>query len=501
MHYSAPAVRASLGFFALGKVVTAVAAIVLLLVLARELPKADFAIYASLQAMVLVVGAVTSFGLNQSTLRYLPEMRAQGQNAAMYALIWRTAGHRLLFSTAGFALSAGALPWLAAPLGLEGRQAWVLAYFGVGTLRLTSQFFSSAMEALLWPRISQYALAAAALLKLLLLALLLATGWLSFPSVVLLELVGELLAAVLLTLGLRYRQRADRQANNGDRGWAQAHQARLTHYGRWNYATTLVTQLASTSPYRLLAPLLLGPEKAALLGLVYGLSDLLQRFLPARMARLLLRSVIVGRQGEAAAATLSGPLALSLRLNLSILALALACAVAAGSGVLATLTAGRYTNAGLLLAAVVAVLGLDVCRVHLDLLASVNERVRAAVGANLGLAAGIGTAVVLTTPCGIWALPIGAAVGQCAAIVLYLCTLRDLRAYRIYAPKALAFVLVAGGAGAAAQAADGWHWSVRLVLAMALLATGAGLLRPLTTSDLRRLRGSPVQASVRSPLA
>lgn len=500
MHYSADAIRRSLGHFVLGKSVTAVSAVVLLLALAHQLPKAEFALYASLQALVLVVGALTSFGLNQSTLRYIPEMRAHGQNAAMYALIWRTARHRLVLCVGAFSLVAITLPWLDERLGPTAHDAWILLYLVVGTVRLTSQFFSSAMESLLWPKISQYALAVAAVIKLMLVLALWRASMLSLPAVVLLELAAELLAFVMLTIGLRRRQKTDPQAAMGDPDWAQTRHARLSRYGRWNYATTLATQLATSAPYRLMAPLVLGPERAAVLALVYGLTDLLQRFLPARMARLLLRSLIVGRQAQAQAAAQDGPLAMSLRLNLGIVALALACALAAGSGALAMLTGGRYTGVGTLLSMVIVVIGLDVCRSHLDLLASVHERVRASVAANLGLGVGVGSAFALAERWGLLAMPLGAAIGQLVAISLYLHLLRDLSGHRMIAARALAFVMLAALAGAAAQIPEGWHWAMRLVLAMLLVAGAAAWTKPFTRADLRRLSGrrmeSPVEVQV-----
>lgn len=487
MHYSGDAIRRSLGHFLLGKGITAIGAVVLLLALARQLPKADFAIYATLQAMVLVVGALTSFGLNQSTLRYLPEMRAQGQNRAMYALVWRTAALRLGVTAAAFAACAAALPWLAGPLGMAEQVAWVALYLGIGALRLTAQFLSSAMEALLWPKISQYALAAAALLKLVLVVSLALTGRLDLPAVVVLEGLGDALALALLATGLRRRQRVDPQAEAGAPDWALQHRARMRHFGRWNYLTTLMTQLATSSPYRLLAPVLLGADRTALLGLVYSLADLLQRFLPARMARLLLRSVIVGRQGPTPdPAATRPPLHLSFRLNAVLLAVATACALAAGSGLLAVLTRGTYTGAGPLLAAALLVLLLDVWRMHNDLLAAVHEQVRSALWANAGLATGLLVAVQAAGELGVWALPLGAAIGQLVAIVLYGALLRELGPYRLLSPRALAYFALAGGSGMAMSMLPATvHWGTKLAAVLVACSVLAVLFRPLRWAELR----------------
>lgn len=492
-HYSADAVRRSVGHFAAGKAVTAVSAIVLLVLLARLLPKDDYAAYVTLQALVLIVGAVTSFGVNQSVLRYLPEMRALGHNRALYALLWRTIGTRVLVIGLGFLACAALLPWLARGFGLEARQPWVQLYFAVGLLRLVGYFISTAMETLLWPRISQYALALSAAFKLLAVAGLAWRGQVDFPALVIVEALSEALTLTLLLGGLWRAQQRDPMRAAGDPGWATTHRARMRTYGRWNYGSTVLTQLATSAPYRMMAAATLAAESTALLGLVFSIGDMLHRFLPARMGLFVLRSVLVARASTGTpTAVVLDHLNLNFRVNAALVTGFAATALAAGSGAMATLTAGRYTDTGPLLAAVGGVLMLNLWRMQFDLLTSVYERVAWSVLSNSGLIIGLPIAWWAAPGSGAWAIVAAWGIGQATAVAVYAAGLWRQGASRVADVRSGMFfaanLLMSLGMHQLWPAAG---WPLKLGAACGAFVLLAAIIRPLTIADLHRWRRPP----------
>ena len=87
MHYNLDALRRSLGHFLVGKSVSALSSLLLLVLLARWLSTEDYAVYVSLQALVVIVTYLTSLGINQSLLRYIPELRVANNNLPMYGMV------------------------------------------------------------------------------------------------------------------------------------------------------------------------------------------------------------------------------------------------------------------------------------------------------------------------------------------------------------------------------------------------------------------------------
>jgi O-antigen/teichoic acid export membrane protein len=490
MHHGAKQFRRGLGHFVIGKAGTAACSITLLIILARTLPKADYAIYVTLQAIVMTVGYVTSFGINQTVLRYAPELRAAGQHAALYRLVWRSLWTLGLATGAGFALLAMAQSWLTDWFDLRERQGWVILYFGAGLFRLTGYFLSRVMEALLWQKISQYSLAAAALGKLSLVLLLAGNNHLGLPALVSIELAVEAATLLALMLGLRHNIARDPLRDAGHPGWLAQHRSRMQAYGRWTYVAALFSQLGSSSPYRLLAASLLVSDSTALLGFVYSVTDMLYRFMPAILGQVVIRSVLIARltQGEGPERLVAW-LGLSLRVNATLLGLFVLGSAAVGDSAAAALTAGKYRDAGLLLAALGCVLLLDMLRLQLETLAQVTEHARWTLYGNIALATGVVAAGLAVPSLGLWALPLGAGIGQLAAIAVYQAGLARLGTARIADARILLFLALAGLAAAALRLlGEGQPWwlmgCAALVLSLVLLVA----IRPFGFGEWKALR-------------
>ena len=458
MQHGARQLKRSFGHFFIGKALSAGCSFALLIILARTLSKSDYAIYVTLQAMVLTVSYFTSFGINQTVLHYAPELRAGGQHAALYRLIWRSLRTLGLVTGAGFAVLAVALPCLSVWFGFQEREGWVLLYLVAGLFRLMGFFLSRVMEALLWQKISQYSLAASAVGKLTLVLLLAGSGHFGLPVLVGIELAVEAATLLVLVLGLRRKIARDPLRDAGHPGWLAQHRSRMQAYGRWTYMATLFSLFSSSSPYRLLAASMLASDSTALLGFVYGVTDMLYRLMPANLGQVVIRSVLVARQTDGERPErLVAWLSLSLRINATLLGLFVLGSAALGDSAAGALTAGKYRDAGLLLAVMGCVQLLDMLRLQMETFAQITEHASWTLYGNVALAAGIVAAVLSVRSLGCWALPLGAGIGQLAAIAVYHAGLARLGTGHIVNTRILLFLVLAGLAAAALRLLSSGH--------------------------------------------
>lgn len=103
-YYGIGKVRSSLFHFLFGKGFSAIASLVVVVMIIRELAVAEYAIYATLHALVMFSRMLTSFGVNSAVLRFLPDLRVVGNNAAAYAMLALGVGLRALFYIVPIAL-------------------------------------------------------------------------------------------------------------------------------------------------------------------------------------------------------------------------------------------------------------------------------------------------------------------------------------------------------------------------------------------------------------
>ena len=87
MHYGWNSIRNSLAHFLLGKTFRMVLSVASFLILVRLLSVPEYAAYISFNAVIIAVSTVTSGGVQKVLFRYLPELRATGNNIAAYRLL------------------------------------------------------------------------------------------------------------------------------------------------------------------------------------------------------------------------------------------------------------------------------------------------------------------------------------------------------------------------------------------------------------------------------
>ena len=478
MHYSLNNLRHSLRHFFIGKAATAITAMLLLVLLARWLPKEDYAVYISLQALLVIVNYLTSFGVSQSLLRYLPELRVANNNLPMYRMVAISLLMRSLAIGLGFLVVWASLPWLGDWFNLARWLDWVSVYLVVGWLRLSGQFLGRIMETLLWQKQSQYSQAVGSFIRLVAVALAATYGTVDIPTLFVIELASEGLIVMLLALGYVRQWRTDPRRNEGDPDWWRTHRERSRRYALWSYLSSLASVLASSAPYRLIAAKMLLPESVALYGFASGLMDMLNRYTPTRLMQGTLRSILVARYtASGSGGDLIDKLSLNFRLNALLLALLAALTLCASGPALVWLTEGKYGEADVLLAALIGVLILDVLRAQYELLAEVVERNQWALAGNIILGVGVIAAFFTTPIWGTWGLILAAGMGEALALTVMAAGLKPYGAGRILEGRIVVLVLALLAAGWIGKSIDvGGAGGFFLSLVVTLSLSGALLL-------------------------
>ena len=164
-YYGLAKIRSSLVHFLFGKGFSAFAALLSVVLIIRELPISDYAIYATLHAMVMMLRLLTSFGVNATVLRFIPDTRVEGNNRAAYTLLFGGVTLRALFYVlVVLLLYFVAGDAIAGLLGLSGFEWAYAIYLVTGFFRVTVFFYAGALESLLWQKQAQYTVAAANIL-------------------------------------------------------------------------------------------------------------------------------------------------------------------------------------------------------------------------------------------------------------------------------------------------------------------------------------------------
>lgn len=421
MHYSLDNLRRSLRHFFIGKAASAITALLLVVLLARWLPKEDYAVYVVLQALLVIVSYVTSFGINQSLLRYIPELRVANNNLPLYKMVVRSLCARFIAIGLGFFVIWTLLPWLGRWFNLTRWQDWVSVYLLVGWLRLFGQFLGRIMETLLWQKQSQYSQAVGSFIRLVAIVLAATYATVDIPTLFVIELASEGLIVMFLAAGYIRQWRADLNRNEGDPDWWHTHRVRSRRYAFWSYLSSLASVFSGSAPYRLVAAKMLLPESVALYGFASGLADMLNRYTPTRLMQGTIRSILVARYADAGNLDdLIVKLNLNLRVNLLMLGICAALALSTARPILDWMTNGKYSHADVLLAALIGVLMLDVLRAQFEMLAEVVERNAWSLAANMTLAFGVLLSYFITQAWGIWGLVLAVALGEAIAVLVFL---------------------------------------------------------------------------------
>lgn len=451
-HYSAQAARRSFRHFFLGKGFKIVGTFATLLILARWLSTAEYAVYISLRALIEVARPLTSVGVAPVLLRFLPELRAANNNASAYRLLLYGVGVKVAAIAVIYVAAAPFLEEIGVGFNLDDWLwliPWVLV---VGALDFLTFTLSQALESFLWQKEAQYSLAAGNFLQMALLLLLVMQGDLTLSGAVLAEGCGLGFALVWLVYGLYHKWKNDEEAREGDTGWLRSNRPRLLRFAAWSYGLNLTSVGYGPGPNRLVAAYFLPSADVATYGFAGQTANIVRRLMPTRLVVNFIRPLLFARfTATGNFEQLVDKVNLVYRLNLSILVIPAGMLLVGGQSVFDWLTAGKYGSAAPLLAGLLLVLVSEGMRTLLEMIVQAVEKNHIFAGSNLFQSASLLTAIPLVGSLGPWALVVANFVGTIGANVVLIVWLRRYGfVFRVrWGPVTwiCAYALVAGATG------------------------------------------------------
>ncbi|MGC1507011.1 lipopolysaccharide biosynthesis protein [Ketobacter sp. MCCC 1A13808] len=423
-NYGFSAIRRSLRPLLLGKGMRLFVTVAVTVLLARYLEKTEYAVYISLQALITIVGMVSSVGIQQSMLRYIPELRSSGNNHTMYWLLSRGMLARASMVIVVLLLGLPFAFMFGDELGLE-TWLWVLPWYaGVGVLRLSAFSLSQSLEALLWQKQAQYGMAIGGFARLVGVIAVMKWGVLDLWAVVLIELFSELLSLVVMSTGWYFKRSADAQRAEGNHNWWQENRKRVIKFGLWSGLLNQTRTLYGSAPNRLVAAHFMGSAELALFGFADNLNNIAGRLMPTNMMMSMIRPVFIAHYSEKQDfSQLVGLSNLVYRLNLSLLALPMTLLVVVGEPFLNWLTADKYGAAAYLLAGFLALMLTEGLRTTLELLVQTVEKNQILLS-NLIQSGSLLVAIPLFPYLGLWSLIVVNILGTMSANIVVVLLLR-----------------------------------------------------------------------------
>ncbi len=451
-YFGFSALSSSLRHYLIGKGFTIISSLSVVILLARYLEQNEYAIYISWQAIILVIGILTSAGIQLVMHRYLPELRSITNNKLVYRMIVIGVFCRIVLIVLTVLLLIVFLPEIAVFLK-QTQWQWLLPwYLYVGLLRLACLSIAGTMEALLWQRISQYSLAIGSMVKLTGVLICILLNKMTLVNVVIVEVVSESLSLILLVFGLFINWRIDKERNHGETGWWKSNSTRVYKYGATKCISTLSMLLYGSGPNRLLVTSMMPNSEVALFGFADSLFQLFQRFMPSRLTLGLVRPIFIAKYATTGDfSKLTRMSNLMLRINMLILILAAVAVAILGEPVFDWITDGKYGSANLVLAGFLILLVIMSLRLIIEILIEAVEKNQISIACNLVQSLSFIIAIPLLPLIGLWGIVIANILGTVAAIFLAISRLHSFGFHftidKLYCILIMVYGVLAGLAG------------------------------------------------------
>lgn len=497
MHYNRSRVQSALKRFLLGRVATGVLGLLFFVLVLRSLEREEFGAYTVLLALQAAVAVLATLGIEATLERFLPELRTQSDEVAVSQLILLGVVARGAVLLVVALVATVTMNWWVPALSLQPFAATVpLALLWLVLFGLMSTC-TAIHEALLNQGTAQlaqssYSLVKTALFLVLPLGLSQSGG---LHRVMVCEALATGLALVLALATLR--RGAVKGLPAPRRAWAALPitlRGRMLRYGLKNYGAQLLMLLYGADALRLVASSQAGLAQTGRFGAVHSLYEYVQRYLPAFMLMRLIRPVFVARYTATKDfQALNAMASMVLKVNLLVLTPLLVFFYGAGDELLAALSKGRYSDAGYLLVAYVALLVPLSNQWVVSIVANTTEQNDTQVKAALFAVPGIAVGAWFTSDYGVAALVAGA---WCSALAYNAAAVVMLR--RAGLPmrpdwRALFVCAACGGAACAALslitrfAVPDSAWRMSLAAALAVVSLLAVLVADLFSRDERQV--------------
>jgi O-antigen/teichoic acid export membrane protein len=496
--YSASRVTRGVAYLVIGKIVTSVAGIGTFLLLVRALPVEQFAAYTVLFALVEIVEAITGVGLSHVVSRYVPELYVQHRKGALRRLVAVALAMRLLVLGVFLAIVYLLAPTIAPLIGLTDWEWAVKAYLLVVLARVTSASMFGVLESMLHQKISQMGAAFVTVTRFALLALTASQGMLELRTVIVIELVTDLVGCTIMLIGIvRAMSRAGDGEPSGGSDWIRSNLGRMAEFGIKGYLQHLLIMPYGGSTNRLLVGGSLATADVALFGFAQSVADLMERYLPVKLLAGVIRPVLAARYARDRRFSDVGLVTnLIFKVNLALICAVAVAVFAGGESLMSLVTAGKYSEGGVgLLLLMCALVVLYSLRHMLDHVCHAVERNGPLIMSNAVITCSILPGIALLPTLGVYALPAANLVGLVigSAILLWKLHTDGFELRRDVAGLSRVLVATAAGFGAG-EICRRFHlpWGASVAAGVGAFACALILVRPVSQAE-REILGSLIK--------
>jgi O-antigen/teichoic acid export membrane protein len=413
--YGKDRVKSGLTHFVLGKAFSAIAGLLAMMLVIRELTVESFAAYSVLVALVEILTAISGLGLVHVLLRYVPELYAQHYQIALKQLVIGAIGLRTLLLLIASFIAYAFADRLAPAIGLGHVVSVFQAFLLVVFFRTSTHFLSQILESTLHQGTVQLGFFIATLTRIIGMLWLLRLGNVQLVDVIWIEAIGDALSLLVMAFGVYQivKQKPKTQHSSADKHWLNNNLLQLTRFAMSGYLQHLAITPYGGHTNRLVGGGMLNVSSMASYGFAQSLYEYAKRYLPAQLLVGLIRPVVVSRYCEhrdfSAASNICEQV---LHINILLIGLLFTTLFVAGSEGLAVLSTGKYgAHSLLILAMLFLVLLFETQRQQLELLVQTVERYEFLIASNVLLASSVLLAIVLVPVFGAVSFPVANIIG------------------------------------------------------------------------------------------
>lgn len=364
-----------------------------MILVVHGLSVSDFADYSVLVGLVEVFTGVSGLGLQHVILRYVPELYAHYQQFALRQLVYTAfvlrAGLLVILLSIAWALA----PTLAGWIHMGDAIPAFTAFLVVVGFRSLNQFLSMILESMLHQGISQASFSMLAIGRCLGMLWLGDMHAINLLNVIWIECACEVLATIIMLVGILKIVQADVERRVADRGddaqhqWISRNRGVLARFAGWAYLQHLATLPFGATTNRLVGGAMFGSMTMASFGFALSIYDYAKRYLPTQLLIGLIRPVVVARYTTTGNFSRAAELCeQAMQFNLVLLAGMLSALLVSGDELLGLISHGKYMeNSVILLAVLLIVLVLETQRTVLDVLTQMVNHYEILVPTNLFL--------------------------------------------------------------------------------------------------------------------
>lgn len=385
--YSIPHVRRSLSHFLLGKGLGMFVGLALLLVLVRALDVADYGFYIASQALLEVIGQLSSFGLIVAAQRYLPELLSKKEGRKLFRLTILLCVGRIITLAIAVGLLFPLVDWIAGMLDMQDMIVPLQLFLIVILFENIARFLDVVFDSLLMQGVTQVSLLLRSFFRLVPMAWLLLEDGRGVPLTtwILIEVVAAMVGVLWGCYKLWKFLREMAIKNPGNHPVLDTR--RYLSYSMPTFLAVSLYTISGINVVKLIALRILPEIQYASFGFAASFTAMMQRYLPMFLLIGMIRPLfIVARQRDDYTRRLPVLAGLVFKLNAFALMPAIAFLLVLHEPLADILTGGYYPEAGGYLLAFMLVLIVQALRGVVSLVAQAMENARAPlVGTLLGL--------------------------------------------------------------------------------------------------------------------